>query len=56
MLKITGQKFGRLTAIKPVGRDKQRVVIWEFKCDCGKIVNIRGSKVRGGYTKSCLFR
>jgi len=37
---ITGQRFGRLVAIKPIigakypnGRAKRQ---WEFKCDCGK--------------------
>ena len=28
---ITGQKFGRLTAIEPTNkRDKQGLIIWEF--------------------------
>jgi hypothetical protein len=33
---ITGQRFGMLVAIGPVGRTKTRkVIIWAFHCDCG---------------------
>lgn len=53
MLNLTNQKFHRLTAIKPVGRNRNRVVIWRFVCDCGKIKDIDGTKVRLGLTKSC---
>lgn len=45
---ITGQKFGRLTAIKYVGDRK-----WLFKCDCGKEKVIRTADVKSGRTQSC---
>lgn len=45
---ITGQKFGRLTAIKYVGDRK-----WLFKCDCGKEKVIRTTDVKSGRTQSC---
>lgn len=32
---ITGEKFGRLTAIKPVGKDSRNNMLWLCKCDCG---------------------
>jgi hypothetical protein len=33
---IAGQRFGRLVAVEPVGKDKRRRhVIWRFVCDCG---------------------
>lgn len=32
---ITGEKFGRLTAIKPVGKDRRNNMLWLCKCDCG---------------------
>lgn len=32
---LTGQRFGRLVACKPVGRGPDRIVQWEFQCDCG---------------------
>ena len=45
---ITNQKFGRLTAIRYLGKSK-----WECKCDCGNIVDIFGEHLRRGHTKSC---
>lgn len=49
---LTNQKFGKLTAIKPIGI-KHRYVYWECKCDCGKIVSVRGSHLTSGQTISC---
>ena len=53
----TGQKFGRLTALKrgpdhfePSGL---RVVRWECLCDCGKTKLIRGRHLRLGAIRSC---
>lgn len=54
---ITGKRYGHLTAIKRDGKDKNGCLIWQFKCDCGKIVKIRKSDVtkKDKYknTKSC---
>ena len=34
---ITGQRFGRLTALYPTrGRDAKGSVLWHCRCDCGK--------------------
>ncbi len=43
---ITGQRFGRLLAIKPVGQDPFKEVIWKFACDCGEVALINGSSER----------
>lgn len=32
---ITGKRFGKLIAIKRVGKDKYGEFLWECKCDCG---------------------
>ena len=32
---ITGNRFGRLVAIKVVGKDKRNNMLWLCKCDCG---------------------
>lgn len=37
---LTGQKFGRLTVIADVGRDKTRRVLWLCHCDCGNTITI----------------
>ena len=49
---ISGQKYGRLIAIKQVGKDG-RHVLWLFKCDCGNETITRATSVRSGNTKSC---
>lgn len=53
-LDLTGQKFGRLTAIESTNkRDKQGLIIWKFKCDCGNIIEKNGRDVKRGTTQSC---
>lgn len=47
-LDITGQKFGRLTALEFVRHDR-----WRWRCDCGKIVEARPSMVKTGEIRSC---
>lgn len=50
---IAGQKFNRLTAIEPVGRNKRNSVLWRCKCDCGNEIITTVSHLRSGHTKSC---
>ena len=45
---LTGQKFGRLTALKYMGNSK-----WLCKCDCGTEKIISGKHLKDGGTKSC---
>lgn len=47
---ITGQKFGKLTAIAPC-QDKKGY--WTFKCDCGRYVEMRKNSVMSGHALSC---
>ena len=48
MLNLTGQKFGRLTAIEYAGDSK-----WKCVCECGKTTIVKTHKLRIGHTKSC---
>ena len=54
---ITGQKYGKLTAIKPddefnnTHKDKKKK--WICKCDCGKIVSVGKTNLMSGNTLSC---
>ena len=51
---ITGQTFGKLTAIRRTGRavwGKQAV--WEFRCECGTVTEIAMDSVVKGNTQSC---
>lgn len=50
---ITGQRFGRLTAIKVVGRNSHGQILWECKCDCGAIRNVVTRNLVSGGSKSC---
>lgn len=43
IIDISGQKFNRLTAIKPVGKYKSGNTIWLCRCDCGNLCEVEGS-------------
>ena len=50
---LSGKKFGRLTVIKPVGRNKKGSVLWLCKCECSnKIITIAYS-LKNSDCKSC---
>lgn len=48
-----GQRFERLTAIRPSGRTRSGALQWKFSCDCGAIVDKHAWSVRNGKTRSC---
>ena len=50
---LSGQRFGKLTVIKKVGKDKGGHAIYECVCDCGNttIANVR--RLKNGQKKSC---
>jgi len=52
-LKLEGQKFGRLTVIKAVGKNKRNNICWLCECDCGNTVKVAGGHLRSGHTNSC---
>lgn len=49
---LTGQRFGRLVAIKRATNIKKRTM-WECKCDCGRTKVVDAHSLRLGHTKSC---
>lgn len=50
---ITGQRFGRLTAVCRESNNKRGEARWRCKCDCGnEIITIQHS-LRSGNTSSC---
>jgi hypothetical protein len=53
VIDISGNIFGRLTAIRRTGRSKGRASLWECKCSCGNIKIIQSDSLRSGRTKSC---
>lgn len=50
---LTNQTFNHLTAIKYVGKDKNKKSLWLFKCDCGNEKILRGTNVTREQIKSC---
>lgn len=50
---ITGQRFGRLIALKHIGLASNHVALWKCKCDCGKMIVARECNLHSGKTKSC---
>lgn len=52
-LDLTGQRFGRLTAIKRVGSNSQGNSMWFCLCDCGNEVVVNSQFLKRGHTKSC---
>lgn len=49
---ITGQRFGRLTALKYVGKYRYDNLV-ECVCDCGNKKTVRQSSLKTGHVKSC---
>lgn len=53
MCDLTGQRFGRLTALEPTEKRMRTSVVWRCQCDCGNIAEVNASSLRSGGTKSC---
>lgn len=49
----TGNRHGRLLVLEEAPYKKGRAVKWKCQCSCGNIVNVEGSMLRKGNTKSC---
>ncbi len=50
---LTGNTVGRLTVLTFTGRNIHGNTIWFCKCECGKFLNVHGSNLHSGMTKSC---
>jgi hypothetical protein len=50
---ISGQKFGRLTALREIGPNKHGCIVWEFLCVCGNKTKAPSYSVRAGRPMSC---
>lgn len=55
LIDLTGQKFGRLTALDFVGKRGSQSV-WLCRCDCGKELMVAGQSLRRGVSTSCGCR
>lgn len=50
---LTGLKFGKLSIIDLIGKNKHGKYLYSCKCDCGKQKLILGESLVSGNTKSC---
>lgn len=50
---LIGKKFGRLTVVDYIGKNKNMKRIWLCKCECGKEKEVPTSYLTSGDTKSC---
>src|SRR4051812_26710124 len=50
---LTGQLFGRLTALRCAGVDKKGNALWLCRCQCGAEKVAQGRNLRSGDTASC---
>lgn len=56
-----GERFGKLVivdliAVLPETDEKWREVIWQCKCDCGNVCDVKWNALRRGHTKTCGCR
>lgn len=53
-LDLRGQKYGRLTPIRPTNKRLSSSIIWECQCDCGNITYVSVDNLRGQHpVRSC---
>lgn len=52
-IKLTDKKYGHLTVLGEVGKDKSGHYMYKCKCDCGKVTVTRASNLALGHTTSC---
>lgn len=50
---VSGVKFGKLTAVKIVGKAKNQANIWFCKCDCGNTIEVPIGNLTSGNSASC---
>ena len=48
-----GDKYGRLTTLRVVGKTSSRSLVWECLCECGNIINVSTGSLTTRNTKSC---
>lgn len=53
MLQLTGERFGKLTAIARVSNDAFGRAVWRCLCDCGREADVAGFRLKRGHTRSC---
>lgn len=53
---LEGKRFGKITVIRRIGLNRFNAVLWECRCDCGRVIVERASKLNskpGQGIRSC---
>ena len=50
---LTGQRFGKLTALEMTEQRNFGAVVWKCQCDCGNIIYVPSKRLQCGDTQSC---
>lgn len=50
---LTGQRFGKLTALYRTNEQKNSSYIWVCQCDCGKETKVSSNALLSGNSRSC---
>lgn len=50
---ITGQRFGKLTALSPTEKRKGGNIVWKCQCDCGNLYEQSVRNLIRGHSKHC---
>lgn len=50
---LSGQVFGKLTAVKPLRSEKGKGIIWHCECQCGEAKEVSASRLLRGNAQSC---
>lgn len=52
-LDLTNQRFGRLLALYPVGKDNFGNIVWRCQCDCENMIDVAVCTLMSENTQSC---
>ena len=50
---LSGKVFHRLTALEPVAKRKNAMMMWRCRCECGNETIVQSGQLRSGKIKSC---
>lgn len=50
---MIGERVGKLTVLRKASKHAHYGWNYECQCDCGNVTTVRGTRLRGGQTKSC---
>lgn len=48
-----GERYGKLTAVRATKQRSSKSVVWECRCDCGRMTRVRATMLSSGHTTSC---